>query len=163
MMAPSHLTSKVHVQAATKDVDAMDVDPFYVPVPLPSIRPALCVYISAAKIGPNGDPHTMHLPTAIDPSNDLYYAVYVPNRTASSLTLSIATKMGLDASSIVRTTIINKRGLRLALDDEVAREMLEKQDMRVAVREVSWQQADNQQPGAMALDKHSGLELFLAF
>jgi hypothetical protein len=39
MMAPSHLTSKVHVQAATKDVDAMDVDPFYIPVPLPSIRP----------------------------------------------------------------------------------------------------------------------------
>jgi hypothetical protein len=38
VMAPQ-LTQKVHVQAATKDVDAMDVDPFYVPMPLPSIRP----------------------------------------------------------------------------------------------------------------------------
>jgi hypothetical protein len=39
MTGPSQLTHKVHVQAATKDVDAMDVDPFYVPMPLPSIRP----------------------------------------------------------------------------------------------------------------------------
>jgi hypothetical protein len=164
-MIVSQLPQKMHVQAATKDIDAMDVDPFYIPMPLPSVRPALCVYIAPAKIGANGDPHTMHLPTAIDSSNDTYYAVYVPARTANSLTNSIATKMGLDPSSVLRTTIINKRGLRLALDDDVTREMLEKQDMRVAVREVEYHpdSPERQDNNFMNLERHSGLELFLAF
>ena len=103
----------------------------------------------------------MHLPTAIDPSNDIYYAVYVPARSANALSMAIATKMGLDPTSILRTTIVNKRGLHLALDDEVAREMLEKQDMRVAVREIEFHQ---NQDTNMVIDKQSsGLELFLAF
>jgi hypothetical protein len=163
MIAPQ-VSQKMHVQAATKDIDAMDVDPFYIPMPLPSVRPALCVYIAPAKIGANGDPHTMHLPTSIDSSNDIYYAVYVPARTTASLTNSIATKMGLDPGSIIRTTIVNKRGLRLALDDEVTREMLDKQDMRVAVREVDHPDSPQRQDSNfMNLEHHSGLELFLAF
>jgi len=163
MIVPQ-LSQKMHVQAATKDIHAMDVDPFYIPMPPPSVRPALCVYIAPAKIGANGDPHTMHLPTAIDSSNDIYYAVYVPARTAAQLTNSIATKMGVDPSSIVRTTIINKRGLRLALDDDVTREMLDKQDMRVAVREVDHPDSPQRQDNNfMNLEHHSGLELFLAF
>jgi hypothetical protein len=103
----------------------------------------------------------MHLPSAIDPAHDIYYAVYIPARTANALSMAIATKMGFEPSSIVRTTIINKRGLRLALDDEVTREMLDKQDMRVAVRDVELpidSPRDN-----MLIDKRSGLELFLAF
>jgi hypothetical protein len=160
MMAPTQLAQRVHIQAVTKDIEAMDVDPFYVPLPLQTIHPALCVYIAPAKIGPNGDPHTMHLPTAIDSSNDIYYAVYVPARTANALTTAIATKMRIDPTSIIRTTIINKCGLHLALDDEVAREMLEKQDMRVAVRKTEFH-TDNQQD--MNLDKGSPLELLLAF
>jgi hypothetical protein len=102
----------------------------------------------------------MHLPTAIDSSNDLYYAVYVPARSANALTMAIATKMGIDPDSVIRTTLINKRGLRLALDDDVAREMLEKQDMRVAVREI---ETPSTSPLEMPADKRSGLELFLAF
>lgn len=158
----AQLSQKVHVQAATKDIDAMDVDPFYVPAPLETVRPALCVYIAPAKIGPNGDPHTMHLPTAVDPNDDIYYAVYAPARSANALTMAIATKMGIAPTCIVRTTIINKRGLRLALDDEVAREMLEKQDMRVAVREIEFR--NDQDTKNMVMDKRSSaLELFLAF
>ena len=118
------------------------------------------MYIAPAKIGANGDPHTMHLPTAIDSSNDLYYAVYVPARSANALTMAIASKMGIDPALVARTTIINKRGLRLALDDDVAREMLEKQDMRVSVREI---ESPSNSPQEMVVDKRSGLELFLAF
>lgn len=150
---------KLRVHTVTRDVDAMDVDPFYVPQPHPTIRPALCVYVIWAKIGPNGDAHTMHLPTAID--NDVYYAVYVPARTASSLTAAIASKFGIDPASIRRTTIVNKSGLRLALDDDVTREMLENQDMRIAIREIERQSpkhADN-----MAVDKQSAHELILAY
>ena len=121
------------------------------------------MYIAPAKIAANGDPHTMHLPTAVDSSNDVYYAVYVPARTTTSLTMAIATKMGIDPSSIIRTTIINKRGLRLALDDDVAREMLEKQDMRVAVRETTYHPDSPSHDENMSLDKHTGLELFLAY
>lgn len=163
MTAPAQLSQKTRVQAATKDIDAMDVDPFYVPLPIPTVRPALCIYIAPAKIGSNGDPHTMHLPTAIDAKNDIYYAVYVPARTAKSLTASIATKMRLDPSNIIRTIIINKRGLRLALDDDVTREMLEKQDMRVAVREVDFQSKNEVQDNMPVDAKRKGLELFLAF
>jgi hypothetical protein len=68
--------------------------------------------------------------------------------------------MHIDPMSVIRTTIVNKCGLHLALDDEVAREMLEKQDMRVAVRETEFR-TNNQQD--MDFDKRSGLELFLAF
>lgn len=39
MMVPSQLSHKMHVQAATKDIDAMDVDPFYIPMSLPTVRP----------------------------------------------------------------------------------------------------------------------------
>jgi hypothetical protein len=103
----------------------------------------------------------MHLPTAVDSSHDLYYAVYVPARTAPALSRSIATKMGYDPNTIVRTTIINKRGMHLALDDEVVREMLDKQDMRVAVQEIRI--PCDAQEHDMSLDKQAGLELFLAF
>jgi hypothetical protein len=172
IMPPSQLSQKVHVQAATKDIDAMDVDPFYSPIPPPTSHPgttpphtllilALCVYVAPAKIGPNGDPHTMHLPTAIDSSDEIYFAVYVPARTANALSAAISTKMGINPNSIIRTTIINKRGLRLALDDEVVREMLEKQDMHIAVREIEFQ---TEQDSNIGMEKRSsGLELLLAF
>lgn len=104
----------------------------------------------------------MHLPTAVDPNNDIYYAVYAPARSANALTMAIATKMTIAPTSIIRTTIINKRGLRLALDDEYVREMLDTQDMRVAVREMEFQ--NDQDTKNMGMDKRSsGLELFLAF
>jgi len=172
MMMNMRISQKV--QAATKYVDAMDVDPYYISLPAPTFRPgtspshgltnpiALCVYIAQAKIGPTGDPHTMHLATSVDPKNDIYYAVYVPSRTASSLASSIAAKLGIPPKDILRTTIINKRGLRLALDDDVAREMLEKQDMRVAVREIE----TSPPPGQLELNTgavRGGLELLLAF
>ena len=41
MVAPTQLSQKVHVQAATKEIDAMDVDPFYVPMPLQTVRPGI--------------------------------------------------------------------------------------------------------------------------
>jgi hypothetical protein len=104
----------------------------------------------------------MHLPTAIDPSNDIYYAVYVPTRSANSLTMAIAAKLCIDPANIVRTTIVNKRGLRLVLDDDVAREMLDKQDMRVAVREIEFQSESHQEHN-ITIENRSGLELFLAF
>jgi D-tyrosyl-tRNA(Tyr) deacylase len=113
------------------------------------------VYIAPAKIGPTGDPHTMHLSTAIDSSNEIYFAIYVPTRTAHALSMAIATKMGINPNSIIRTTIVNKRGLRLALDDDVVREMIEKQDMHVAIREVQMKPDSN-----MGIEK---LELLLAF
>lgn len=102
----------------------------------------------------------MHLPSAIDPSNDLYFAVYAPARTEAALSHSIATKMGYDPNRIVRTTIINKRGLHLVLDDEVVREMLDKQDMRVAVQEI---EISSDAQDEMSVDKQIPLELFLAF
>jgi len=158
----AHVSHKVHIQAATKEIDAVDVDPFYVPLPPQTVHPALCVYIAPAKIGPNGDPHTMHFPTAVDPSNDIYYAVYAPARSADALTTAIATKMRIVSTSIIRTTVINKRGLRLALDDDFVREMLDTQDMRVAVREMEFQ--NDHDTKNMGMDKRSsGLELFLAF
>ena len=103
----------------------------------------------------------MHLPTAVDPSNDVYYAVYAPARTAAALSRSIIQKMGYDPNNLVRTTIINKRGLHLVLDDEVVREMLDKQDMRVAVQEIEI--PSDAQEHEVSVDKHTGLELFLAF
>jgi hypothetical protein len=73
--------------------------------------------------------------------------------------------MGLDPGSIIRTTIINKRGLRLALDDDVTSEMLDKQDMRVSVREIEYHpdSPQRQENNFMKFEKHVGLELFLAF
>ena len=117
----------------------------------------MCVYVTPAKIGPNGDPHTLHLPTAVDLTNDYYYAVYVPARTANSLTMAIATKMNIDPMTIMHTTVVNKAGLHLILDDDVAREMLENQDMRIAVREIEGQN-DN-----MSVDSKPQYELLLAY
>jgi len=38
-MMGHQLSQKVHVQAVSKGLDAMDVDPLYVPLPAPTIRP----------------------------------------------------------------------------------------------------------------------------
>jgi hypothetical protein len=43
LMGP-HLSQKVHVQAISKDLDAMDVDPFYNPLPAPTVRPGILFY-----------------------------------------------------------------------------------------------------------------------
>jgi hypothetical protein len=39
IIVPPQLSQKMHVQAASKDIEAMDVDPFYTPMPLPATRP----------------------------------------------------------------------------------------------------------------------------
>jgi hypothetical protein len=39
IVVPNQLSHKVHLQAASKDIDAMDVDPYYIPMPAPTIRP----------------------------------------------------------------------------------------------------------------------------
>lgn len=39
--SPSRMSQRTHVQAATRDIEAIGVDPYYVPLPAPTIRPGI--------------------------------------------------------------------------------------------------------------------------
>jgi hypothetical protein len=68
--------------------------------------------------------------------NQLYRAVYLQARTASSLTSSIAAKCGIDPVTVLRTVHMSSRGLSIFVDDEFVREMSEGQDMKVQAIEI---------------------------
>ena len=86
----------------------------------------MCVYVLPLVNGVSNDP-------------PYYRAVYLAERSQFCLTSSISLKCGIDPSTIVRTSRLTKLGLEVTVDDEVVKEMIEGQDMKVELREVDCQ------------------------
>ncbi|KAL7272475.1 hypothetical protein RUND412_004717, partial [Rhizina undulata] len=127
----SHMNADIPVRIKTTNeagtlsgwIEAIGIDSSYNP---PPERPKanMCIYI---------------LPLLLNqPQQSPYHrAVYLQRRTADCLTTSIASKCGIDPSSVVRTVRVNSRGLSIFVDDDFVREMSEGQDMKVQALEIS--------------------------
>ncbi len=56
-------------------------------------------------------------------------------RTTKDLIHTLASKCGIDSQSIVRTIILNPKGLKIMVDDDVVRQLPEGQDMIIEITE----------------------------
>ena len=104
-------------------IEAVEVDPSYVPPAERLVKPIACFYV-LIKI------------TGATPADDYYRAVYLMQRTVSDLISSIASKCSVDPSRVTRSLRINPRGLKILIDEELVREIPEGQDMIVEFQEV---------------------------
>ncbi|KAF8461043.1 CP2 transcription factor-domain-containing protein [Kalaharituber pfeilii] len=104
-------------------IEAIGIDSNYRPPADRPQRACMCIYILPILPGS---------PT----NNQLYRAVYLPQRTQACLTDAIAAKCGIDTSSVVRTTMVNAQGLTVLVDDDVIQQMKEGQDIKVQVIDI---------------------------
>lgn len=105
-------------------IEAIGIDPSYKP-PIESVPKAvMCVYI---------------LPTFPNQSEKEAYhrAVYMQSRSAQCLSVNIASKCGVDPSTIFRTVHVNPRGLTVIVDDDFVSQIGEGQDMKVQLQEIT--------------------------
>lgn len=68
-----------------------------------------------------------------------YHAVYLTERTVRNLERKICEKQQIDPRSIVRIVRVNQNGLRIMVDDNVVRQLLEGQDMLADIIDTSGQ------------------------
>lgn len=66
-----------------------------------------------------------------DSREPYHRAVYIMQRTVKDLVHSISHKFGVEASTVLRVTHINQKGLQIVVDEDVVRELPEGQDMIV--------------------------------
>ncbi|KAJ6260385.1 hypothetical protein Dda_4611 [Drechslerella dactyloides] len=97
-------------------IEAIGIDPSYVPPVDRQPKAVMCIYV---------------LPNVIGGEQIYHKAVYLRERTESCLSAQIAHKCGVDASQIRSAIRVDSRGLHSIIDDEVVREMKEGQDMKV--------------------------------
>lgn len=124
----SHTDGPMRVKVANDDnvlsgwIEAIGIDPNY-KAPEPPAKAVMCVYI---------------LPVVPDQTDkNIYYrAVYLPSRTASALSGSIASRCGIDPTTVVRTVQVNSKGFSVFVDDDFVGQMNEGQDMKVEVHPV---------------------------
>lgn len=105
-------------------IEAIGIDPSYVPPPEKVVKPVMCVYILPSA---NGSPM----------DSPYHKAVYLAERSQSCLSSSIAAKCGLTANTVIRTVRVDTRGINVLVDDDVVKEMKEGQDMKVELIETT--------------------------
>lgn len=104
-------------------IEAVDIDPTYRPPAERQPKPIACFYI--------------RFPRNDQPKNDYYQAVYLTERTVQDLMEKISMKQHIDPQRIVRVLRVNKRGLKIMVDDDVVRELPDGQDMVVEISEAA--------------------------
>lgn len=71
------------------------------------------------------------------PEDNLYRAVYLPQRSLKDFNIAVATKCGIEPTQIIRTVRVSRKGLHILIDDEAIREMPEGQDMTAEFSEIA--------------------------
>ncbi len=82
----------------------------------------------------------------------LYRAVYLTQRNLKDFVSRVAAKWNLDATKVVRTVHVLQRGLEVAMDDDVIRELSEGQDMKLEIAELDASGPPIKRDWEMALD-----------
>ncbi|KAK3898840.1 CP2 transcription factor-domain-containing protein, partial [Staphylotrichum tortipilum] len=143
-------------------IEALGVDASYrPPAPSPS-RPVACFYVAR------------YIPPSVSTTDnngtntELHRAVYLPERSVKALVGRLAAKWGFDAGRVVRVVrVVEGRGVRVEVDDEVVREMVEGLDFTVEVVEVEGIAGENgvkREWGAMEVEVEGGeVEVRLRF
>ncbi|POR34909.1 Grainyhead-like protein 2 [Tolypocladium paradoxum] len=120
-------------------IEALGVDPSYRPPPERTEKPVACFYV-------------LHQPKA-GPDKRVYHrAIYLMNRTLEEFNGRIASKLGLEASRILQTIHVIQGDLEVEMDDEVVRELMEGQDMRLEIEEIATQSPPAKREWDMSID-----------
>lgn len=109
-------------------IDAVGVDPSYVPPPERVVKPVACFY-------------TQTRTSDFNMGDKYYRAVYLMQTTVHDLIGSIASKYDINPTRIQRSLRINDKGLRILVDEELVREIPEGQDMIVEFGELGQESA----------------------
>lgn len=129
-------------------IEALGVDPLYVAPPEKPLKPVACFYVLIKVMGDGA-------------GNEYYRAVYLMERTLKDLVNSITTKWHMDANRISRTIRVNRKGLKIMIDDETVQELPEGQDMMVEFSEIKHDSSVKLEGGADSSEK--SLEMRLLF
>ena len=124
MQTPVKVPTSGSINKLPSWIEAVDVDPSYIPPTERLVKPVACFYVLIKIAGTY-------------PADDYYRAVYLTQRTVGDLTSSIASKCAVDPSRIRRSLRINNKGLKILVDEELVREMPEGQDMIVEFSEIN--------------------------
>lgn len=103
-------------------IEALGVDSAYRPPPERSTKPVACFYV-ARRTGSEA------------PGQETYRAIYLMQRTLREFVAQLAAKWHLDASKVVRTVHVLRRGLEVEMDDDVIQELHEGLDMTLEISE----------------------------
>ena len=114
-------------------IEAIGVDHSYQPPPERVVKPSmLCVSffrVVALTVLPVACFYFQPRVSG-QPAEDNYYrAVYLMQRTAKDLVHAIATKCNIEPTTVLRTIMVNQKGLAILVDDDFIRELPEGQDM----------------------------------
>jgi hypothetical protein len=71
------------------------------------------------------------------PDDNYFRAIYLLERSLKALVSSIAMKLHLEPTKVVRTIRINQKGLQILLDDEAVQSIPEQQDMTAEFHEIT--------------------------
>ncbi|KAF7562422.1 hypothetical protein G7046_g1693 [Stylonectria norvegica] len=123
-------------------IEALGVDTSYQPPPKPAAKPVACFYLRRQS-------------TSDTENREYHRAIYLRQRTLKELNSRIATKWGLDPSSIRRTLHVTLNGLEVEMDDDVVRELKEGQDMALQVEAAVQQTPPMKREWEMAVDSSS--------
>jgi hypothetical protein len=101
------------------------------------------------------------------PTEDNFYrAIYLEQRSLKDLVDVIATKSRIEASKVLRTIQINKKGLHILIDDDSVQEIPEGQEMVAEFKEIGLGLSEGQEPGDFEFAEtfeSEGYELRLLF
>ncbi|KAF2278487.1 uncharacterized protein EI97DRAFT_456875 [Westerdykella ornata] len=110
-------------------IEAVGVDPSYVPPPEPMVKPVACFFVQPRVAGRV-------------PSDNYFRAVYLLERTLKALVGGISMKADIEPTKVTRVIRINEKGLQILMDDDAVREIPEQQDMVAEFHEIT----SSQQP-----------------
>ena len=119
-------------------IEAVGVDPSYVPPPEHGDKPVACIYVRPRS------------PPSHEAAETFYHAVYLRNRSRDDLVRGIARKFKVDQRRVGHVFRIMESGLRVLVDDEFVEEMSEGQDMVV-----EWEDTDQ---GDIKIEPLAGLD-----
>ncbi|KAI9798565.1 MAG: hypothetical protein M1833_004702 [Piccolia ochrophora] len=101
-------------------IEALGVDASYRPPPEAPIKPLACIYILAKE-------------NSTFSEREIYRAVYLMQRTAKDLINGIASKLDIEPTRVLRTIHVNRKGLKIDVDDDVVQHLPEGQDMVITL------------------------------
>ncbi|KAF2743673.1 CP2 transcription factor family protein-like protein [Sporormia fimetaria CBS 119925] len=105
-------------------IEAIGVDPSYVPPPEPMFKPVACFFVQ---------PRIVPQP----PTDNYFRAIYLLERTLKALVEGICRKMEIEPTKVTRTIRVNQKGIQVMMDDEAVQAIPEQQDMSAEFQEVS--------------------------
>lgn len=105
-------------------IEVTGVDHTYQPPEERAIKPVACFFVQPRIAGQA-------------PTDHFHRAIYLMQRSLEDFNTAIAGKCSIDASKIVRTYRVDRKGLHVLFDDECIRELPENQDMTAEFSEIA--------------------------